>query len=64
MPVYEYRCSECSFEDSLLQKLSDDAPVCCNCTSNKKMKKLISSSSFLLKGSGWARDGYGLGGKR
>lgn len=64
MPVYEYRCSECSFEVTLLQKMSDDAPTCCNCSSNKEMKKLMSSTSFLLKGSGWAKDGYGLGGKR
>lgn len=60
MPVYEYRCSECNFEMSVLQKLSDDPPKCCKCTSDKDMTKLISTTSFLLKGGGWAKDNYGL----
>ncbi len=60
MPVFEYRCSECNFETSVLQKLSDDPPKCCKCTSDKDMKKLISATSFLLRGSGWAKDNYGL----
>lgn len=60
MPLYEYRCSECNFEIEMLQSMSAAAPKCCECTSTKDMRKLISATSFALKGSGWAKDNYGL----
>ena len=52
MPVYEYECSKCGNLKELFQKMSDP-PVgkCDQC--NGKMRKLISHSSFHLKGSGW-----------
>lgn len=51
MPIYEYECSNGhSFE--LLQKIGEKGPITCiHC--NSKVKKLISQSSFQLKGSGW-----------
>jgi putative FmdB family regulatory protein len=51
MPIYEYECSKCGvFEVN--QRITDD-PIrkCPSCRS--KVKKLISSTSFQLKGSGW-----------
>ncbi len=59
MPVYEYRCSECDFEVELLQKISEGPPKCCKCNKDS-MKKLMSSTSFVLNGRGWAKDNYGL----
>lgn len=56
MPIYEYECTEGHrFEE--LQKISD-APLtkCKNC--GKDVRKLISNTSFQLKGSGWYQDGY------
>jgi putative FmdB family regulatory protein len=51
MPIYEYHCKKCG-DFEVMQKMSD-APLseCPNC--NRKVQKLISSTSFQLKGSGW-----------
>ena len=54
MPIYEYECEFCSHRFQLLQKFSDPAPsVCPNCGKEGGIKKLISQTSFELKGSGW-----------
>lgn len=52
MPIYEYECTKCRHHTEVLQKFSD-APVteCELC--HGKMKKLISQSTFHLKGTGW-----------
>ncbi|MFC1535406.1 FmdB family zinc ribbon protein [Thermodesulfobacteriota bacterium] len=52
MPFYEYECTKCGHQAEILQKISD--PPISKCESCKgKMKKLISMSTFHLKGSGW-----------
>lgn len=58
MPIYEYSCEECGAQFEVMQKVGSDAPDCQNCGS-RKVKKMISATSFVLKGSGWYRDGYG-----
>ncbi|NLX19946.1 MAG: zinc ribbon domain-containing protein [Desulfobulbus sp.] len=57
MPVYEYECGECKKIFEIQQRIAD-APVsvCPECGGN--VKKLISMSSFQLKGGGWYADGY------
>ena len=52
MPLYEYQCTQCGEREEAIQKFSD-APltVCRNCSG--KLNKLISQSSFHLKGTGW-----------
>lgn len=57
MPVYEYQCCACNRTVELWQSMSD-APLttCPDCSG--EMKKLISLSSFALKGGGWYADGY------
>ncbi len=52
MPIYEYECEKCGDHAEVLQKFSD-RPIskCESC--NGKMKKLISQSTFHLKGTGW-----------
>lgn len=53
MPIYEYRCQHCGFQFEQLQKISDKPlKVCPNCQQPKLMK-LVSNTSFQLKGSGW-----------
>ena len=59
MPIYEYECGGCKHQFQKLMKISDPAPNCPECDSNQSEKK-ISVGSFLLKGSGWYKDGYGL----
>ena len=51
MPVYEYRCEHCGdFEE--MQRMSDPPLARCP-TCRRKVRRLISSTSFQLKGSGW-----------
>ena len=63
MPIYEYGCEVCGHTFERLQKVSDE-PVrdCPECDEKGKVKKLISRSSFVLKGGGWYKDHYGLKG--
>ena len=60
MPVYEYECESCQKVIEAQQRMSD-APltVCAACGGH--LKKLVSISSFQLKGRGWYADGYSHG---
>ena len=52
MPIYEYMCQKCGRKHEAIQKFSE--PPLSECPRCKgKLKKLISNSSFILKGSGW-----------
>lgn len=60
MPLYDYKCSSCSAHlADVLQSIKDeplrDCPVCHTPT----LERIIGSTSFVLQGSGWARDMYG-----
>ena len=52
MPIYEYECSECGKIEEALQKFSDKPLKKCRHCSGK-LHKIVSHSSFQLKGSGW-----------
>ena len=53
MPIYEYRCSSCGFQNDFLQKLSEppltDCPECGKSTFSKQ----VTAAGFQLKGTGW-----------
>ncbi|HMK36720.1 MAG TPA: zinc ribbon domain-containing protein [Desulfomonilaceae bacterium] len=52
MPIYEYRCEKCGNEFEEWQKFSD--PVVDKCPSCGGLsRRLISQSTFVLKGTGW-----------
>lgn len=57
MPIYEYECCQCGRVVEAWQSLSDKPMVDCPDCSGE-MRKLISKSSFRLKGGGWYADGY------
>jgi putative FmdB family regulatory protein len=67
MPIYEYRCEHCGdFEE--MQRITDPPLARCP-TCRRKVRRLISSTSFHLKGSGWyvtdyPRAGAGNGAKK
>jgi putative FmdB family regulatory protein len=67
MPIYEYHCEHCGeFEE--MQRITDPPLARCpRC--RRKVRRLISSTSFQLKGTGWyvtdyARAGGGGGKKK
>jgi len=53
MPIYEYRCSTCGFQNDYLQKISEppltDCPECGKSTFSKQ----VTAAGFQLKGTGW-----------
>jgi putative FmdB family regulatory protein len=57
MPIYEYRCQECQQIFEQWQKdfneKEESCPVC-----GGPSQRLISNTSFVLKGSGWYASGY------
>ena len=57
MPLYEYECQSCAHRMETLQRM-DEAPltVCPEC--GGPLKKLISTSGFHFKGSGWYKTDY------
>ncbi|MEN8134390.1 MAG: zinc ribbon domain-containing protein [Thermodesulfobacteriota bacterium] len=57
MPIYEYECQSCQEVIEIWQSLADDQVSSCpSCEGS--LKKIISMSSFQLKGGGWFADGY------
>ena len=52
MPIYEYECTKCGHQKEALQKFSDPSLTECELC-HGKLKKLISHSTFHLKGTGW-----------
>ncbi|MCS6893677.1 MAG: zinc ribbon domain-containing protein [Deltaproteobacteria bacterium] len=73
MPTYRYQC-QCGHEFEFEQKITDEPlNVCpfvsdssrCFLSNSKKaypVQRLIISGNFVLKGSGWYRDGYSSNG--
>jgi putative FmdB family regulatory protein len=53
MPIYEYRCATCGFENEYLQKVSDPLLTDCPDCGKPTFNKLVSAAGFQLKGSGW-----------
>jgi len=58
MPVYEYECSACNGRFELMQKFSDPAPTVCQLCKAVGVRKVLSPTSFVLKGSGWYATDY------
>ncbi len=58
MPIYEYHCSSCNDDFEVSQKITEDPlSECPKC--GGKVEKLISQTSFVLKGGGWYASDYG-----
>lgn len=52
MPIYEYECENCGKLVESWQRISDAPLTTCE-TCGGNLHKLVSQSSFHLKGSGW-----------
>jgi len=58
MPIYEYECPACGVIEAW-QGINEEPLKRCPHCKRRKVKKLISDSSFQLKGSGWYATDYG-----
>lgn len=58
MPIYEYHCGKCDLEFEREQRITEDPVKTCPKCRSRKVKKLISQTSFVLKGGGWYNDLY------
>ena len=57
MPIYEYHCSKCGEVFEAFQKINDKPLKQCKFCQGK-VERLISHTSFQLKGSGWYLTDY------
>jgi putative FmdB family regulatory protein len=57
MPIYEYECQKCGKTTEAMQRFSDPPLTRCG-ECDGRLRKLISMSTFHLKGSGWYTTDY------
>lgn len=58
MPIYEYQCQLCGHPLEELQKITDPVLVDCPECGKPGLQRLVSHSSFQLKGGGWYATDY------
>ena len=58
MPIYEYQCEKCLHEFQREQRITADPIKTCPECKARRVKKLISQTSFVLEGGGWYNDLY------
>jgi len=58
MPIYEYQCQKCGHEFEREQRIVEDPIKKCPACKANRAKRLISKTSFVLKGGGWYNDLY------
>lgn len=58
MPIYEFECDGCHQVFEVRQKFSDAPPTSHSCGSTQ-VRRILSATSFVLKGTGWYATDYG-----
>ncbi len=58
MPIYEYKCRKCGKVYEMFQRITDAPASSCEFCKGP-VKKLMSQTTFHLKGSGWYVTDYG-----
>ncbi len=61
MPIREYKCKDCGNYIEAIQGINEKPLEKCE-KCGGKLEKLISNSSFVLKGSGWYKTDYASSG--
>ncbi|WP_022850781.1 FmdB family zinc ribbon protein [Limisalsivibrio acetivorans] len=58
MPIYEYKCSSCGEVTEMMEKITSDQnqKECPKC--GGEASRIMSVTSFQLKGGGWYNQGY------
>jgi len=62
MPIYEYRCSSCGMVFEVEQRITEP-PLRIHEGCGGEVTRLISNTSFILKGTGWYKTDYASGRK-
>lgn len=58
--TYEYGCSTCQFKFESQQRITDRPHLKCPECGTLSLQRLVSGgAAVILKGGGWAKDGYG-----
>ena len=53
MPIYEFICKDCHYQEDLIRKISEPTTILCPKCNGKNFVKQVSAPNFKLKGSGW-----------
>ena len=53
MPIYAYRCTDCGFEQDVMQKMSDAPLTVCPKCKAETFAKQLTAAGIQLKGTGW-----------
>jgi len=57
VPIYEYQCTKCGCRVEMMQKITDESlQTCPSCKG--QLRRLMSLTSFQLKGNGWYATDY------
>jgi putative FmdB family regulatory protein len=64
MPIYEYRCTDCGYQNEYLQKVTEAPMRICPTCGKETFAKLMSAAGFQLKGSGWYATDFKGGGSK
>jgi putative FmdB family regulatory protein len=63
VPIYEYQCTNCGRTVEVMQRITDEPlQKCPSCKG--RLRRLISLTSFQLKGTGWYATDYKDKGKK
>ena len=66
MPTYEFKCSHKVHRtvdgdehiETITRSIKDNTPVLCTVCESEMTQLIPTTTSFKLKGSSWAKDGY------
>ena len=58
MPIYEYRCQTCGAPKEAIQKMNDAPLTVCEACGAETLVRVMSRTSFVLKGTGWYATDY------
>ena len=58
MPVYEFECAACGGRFEVMRKFSDPVLTACRLCNSSDIRKMLSPTSFVLKGTGWYATDY------